>query len=214
MPLRLNLYHEIEKKKALKRRDPLKISIASLIAVAVGFAGYYFYQLGVQSSLSSELAGVQSEYNSIAAKAEIAQKRADEMAATLKTSETLVKRIEGRFYWAPVLETLAQSVPRDVQITRLAGEVASEGTKRCSLTVDGLAAGAEPRKVAEDLRRILGEKFATKFKEVTSTFRSLEDSPEMVKLDGAQLPTATFAITIQMQTEEEPAPVAGYEKKK
>ena len=34
MALRLNLYHEVIKAKALKRRDPLKISIYALSAIA------------------------------------------------------------------------------------------------------------------------------------------------------------------------------------
>jgi hypothetical protein len=40
---------------------------------------------------------------------------------------------------------------------------------------------------------------------VSSTFRSLEDGKETVKLDGQDQPTATFAINVQISTGEAPA---------
>jgi hypothetical protein len=114
--------------------------------------------------------------------------------------------VEGRFYWATVLDQLTQIVPREIQITRLAGDLTSDKARRCTITIEGLSAGAEPRKVAEDLRRALAEKFTPKYKNVSATFRSLEDGKDMARLDGQQLPTALFAINLQMVTGEEDAP--------
>lgn len=199
MALHLNLFHEVQKQQALRRRDPLKLSLYGLGAVALCFAGYYFLQLGKQSSLASENKRVQAEQSALAPKAEQAQKRADEISAMLTTSKKLVERMDGRLYWAPLLETLTQAVPAEIQLTRLAGDAQSEGSKRCTLSIDGIAAGAEPRQVAEEFRRSIAEKFDGSFKGATATFRTLEDSPEVVKLNGHNAPTATFSINIQFQ---------------
>jgi hypothetical protein len=114
-----------------------------------------------------------------------------------------VKRIEGRFYWAPVLEQITALVPREVQITKLAGEIQGEAVKKCQVTVDGLSAGADPRKVAEELRQSITETFSKKFRGVEAKFRTLEDGTELVMLDGQKWPTANFAINVQFQSGEE-----------
>lgn len=206
MALHLNLFHEIEKQKALNRRDPLKLSMIGLGLVAAGFAGFYLWELTVQHGLSSELDAKQAEYNKLKPQAEAAQKKEQELSGTAKLSEALVKHVEGRFYWATVLDDLTQIVPREIQVTKLTGEMSQDKARRCTITVEGLSAGAEPRKVAEDLRRALASKFTPKYKNVTATFRSLEDGKDQARLDGQQLPTALFAINLQMVTGEEDAP--------
>jgi hypothetical protein len=123
-----------------------------------------------------------------------------------------VQRIEGRFYWAPVLQQITQLVPREVQIVKMVGDVQGERVKKASVTLDGISAGSDPRRVAEELRTSIAEEFAKTYKNVSSTFRSLEDGTELVKLDGKMAPTATFAINVQLTAGEEavetPAPRA------
>lgn len=206
MALRLNLRHEIAKQKARNRRDPLKLSMFGLGAVAACFAGYYAVQLGVSHSLNSDLASVQGEYDGLKAKAAAAQKREEELNRSIKLSEALVKRVENRFYWANVLDSVSQAVPREIQITKLAGNIGTDKAKKCTINVEGVSAGAEPRKVAEDLRRALTERFSAKYKNVTAKFESLDDGKDLARLDSQQLPTAIFSINLQMQTGEEEAP--------
>ena len=213
MPLRLNLYHEVIKAKALKRRDPLKISIYVLSAIAALCAGWYFYQLFTMHSLTDELRRVKGEFDNLERDAKSSRKREEELGLQARTSTQLAQRMEGRFYWAPILSDIMQVVPRDVQITRMGGDVSGEGLRRCTLSLDGLAAGADPRRVAEDLRTAIAEKFSVNYKNVTSTFRTLEDGTEMVTLDGKQMPTATFAITVQLYSGEEKAAAAQRKKK-
>jgi hypothetical protein len=117
----------------------------------------------------------------------------------LNSSKKLVDRIEGRLHWAPILETLVQTVPAEIQITRLTGDSSGDDTRRCTMSIDGMAAGTEPRQVAEEFRRTIAEVFGERFKEVTSTFRTLEDGPTTVKLKGQPAPTATFSINIQLE---------------
>ena len=206
MALHLNLYHEVQKQKALQRRDPLKFAVMGLAVVAASFAGYYLLQLTSQRSVSNDLKRLEQEYATLSKKADESKKREEEASATIKVGDTLVKRMEQRFYWAPVLASIAQIVPPQVQLTKLAGDVSNDGAKRCTLTLDGIAAGEDPRKVAEDLRRSLSEQFSTRYKSVTSVFRSLEDSPETVSLQGKKVPTAIFGINVVMQAGESQPP--------
>lgn len=211
MALHLNLYHEIQKQKALQRRDPLKFAIMGLAAVALMLAGYYLLQLNSLRVATNELKGLESEYATLGPKAEAAKKRAAEAETTVKVGDMLVKRMEGRFYWAPVLADIVRITPRDVQVSRLSGDVTGEDTKRCTLTIDGVAAGEDSgnaRKVAEDFRRALEDQFRERDKGAKATFRSLEDAADTVTLNGKKLPTAVFGITITMQISEEPAPAA------
>ena len=203
MALRLNLYHEVIKAKALKRRDPLKISIYVLSGIAALCTCWYVLQVIQMSSLASELAKVKGEYRKMEPVAKAAKKREDELAGQAKLSAQLERRMEGRFYWAPVLAQIMQIVPREVQVTRMGGDVSGENLRRCIITIDGLSAGTDPRKVAEDLRTALAEKLSPNYKSVTSTFKTLEDGTEMVMLDGKQMPTATFAINVQLYAGEE-----------
>ena len=214
MALHLNLYHEVNKAKAIKRRDPLKLSLYGLAAVIAGFASYYVIELVKLHTINTELSMVKGEFTKLEPLAKTAKKREDELNAQMKSGDLLVKKVENRFYWAPMLEQIMQVVPREVQVTRLAGDIAGDGLRRCSLSLDGLSAGADARKVAEDLRTALAEKFSATFKNVTSKFRSLEDGTEMVMLDGRQTPTAIFGISVEFQTGADPAAAPTARKKK
>ena len=200
MALHLNLYHEVNKAKAIKRRDPLKLALYGLAAVVAGFVGYYVLELVKLHQINSQLTYVKGEFTKLEPLAKTAKKREEELNTQMKSGDLLVKKIENRFYWAPMLEQVMQVVPREVQVTHLAGDIAGEGQRHCAITLDGLSAGADARKVAEDLRTALAEKFSTSFKNVTSKFRSLEDGTEMVMLDGKQVPTAMFAISLELTT--------------
>lgn len=213
MALRLNLYHEVLKAKALKRRDPLKISIYGLSIIAALCASWYLIQLVRMYSLNDQLAKVKADFDKVEPAAKAAKKREEELSGQSLASSQLEKRIEGRFYWAPILAEIMQTVPREVQITRMSGDISGEGLRRCSITIDGLSAGPDPRRVAEELRTAIAEKFSPNYKNVTSTFKTLEDGTELVMLDGKQLSTATFAINIQLFTGEEKV-IAPVRKKK
>ena len=213
MALHLNLYHEIEMLHAQRARDPLKISLMLLGFLAAGFACYYLWQLGKLASLDRELARVRADFAAIESLAKTAGEQEATLQATITTGESLARRIEGRFYWAPVLEQLIKVVPPEVQITKVLGESAGDAVKQCQITIEGISAGADPRRVAEDLRLALTDALGTKYKNVTSSFRQLEEGANHIQIDGKDWPTATFAITIQLQhgekTQATPAPRTG-----
>ena len=214
MALHLNLYHETITAKAIKRRDPLKLSMYGLAAVVAGFASYYVIELVKLHSINNSLATVKEEFAKLEPLAKMAKKREEELKAQMKSGDLLVKKVENRFYWAPMLDQIMQVVPREVQVTRLAGEIAGDGVRHCTIALDGLSAGADARKVAEDLRTAIAEKFSTGYKNVTSKFRSLEDGTEMVLLDGKQVPTAMFAISVDLYAGAEPTSVQPARNKK
>ncbi len=206
MPLVLNLHHEIDRQRAIKRRDPLKFAMMGLGVIVLGFAGYYVYDLAEVHAMETERSTAEAEYKKLEKKAELAKKEEEELNLSMKSCETMVKRVEGRFYWAPVLGALMQVVPREVQITKLSGDVSGDLPRRCSITVEGIAAGSEPRKLAEELRKSLNDQFAPKYRNVVASFRTLEDSNEQVKINGQPAKTADFAITVQLQFGDEPPP--------
>jgi hypothetical protein len=203
MALRLNLYHEVIKAKALQRRDPLKISIYGITGLLACFAFWYFFQLVRMHAINEDYHKVKAEFDRLEPQAKTAKKREEELNLLSASSGRVVKRIEDRFYWAPLLAEFTQVVPREVQITRLGGDITGTDLRRCAFTVEGLAAGADPRRVAEDLRTAIAERLSSKYKNVSSTFKTLEDGTEMVMLDGKQVSTATFAIIVQLYTGEE-----------
>ena len=215
MSLRLNLYHEIHQARSARKRDPLKISLYILGGVVAGFAALYAVELGRYASVALELSRKQAEFAKLEPEAAAAKKREDSFQETQKINTKLVKGIEDRFYWAPVLQQVATLVPREVQINKLSGEVQGTGLRKCQLTVDGLSAGGDPRRVAEELRQSIAESFAKTFRAVDVKFRNLDDGSELVMLDGRQSPTASFAISVNFESGEEPAtaPAPGARKK-
>jgi Tfp pilus assembly protein PilN len=198
MAIHLNLYHEVLKNKALKRRDPLKISIYALAAIAACCAGWYTFQLVTMHGINDAYLTRKAEWDKAEPAAKQAKKKEDELTMRAGMSVQIVKRMEERFYWAPLLAQLTQVVPREVQITRLSGEVIGEHIRHCSMTIDGISAGADPRRVAEALRTAVAERLSPQYTAVTSTFKTLDDGAETVMLDGRQVGTAVFAINVQL----------------
>lgn len=208
MSLRLNLNHEILQAERLRKRDPLKLSMIGLSVIGAGFACFYFFQLAKMGVISQEYAHKKAAFDTISPKAVAAKTREDELALTIRAGDSMVQRIEGRFHWAPMIEQLVNAVPPEVQITKFSGDVQGEKVKKCRLTIDGLSAGTDPRKVAEELRTSIAESFGRKYKNVTSSFRSLEDGVETAQLNGIASQTATFAINVEFQGSEEIAQAA------
>ena len=206
MALRLNLYHEITKERALKRRDPLKISIYVLSSIAAICAAWYTIELIRYHAYLEDYNQKKAQFDKIEPQGKIAKKKQDELTAKANQSIVMGKRIEDRFYWAPLLSQLSQVVPREVQITRMGGEVSNDALRHCALTIDGLAAGPDPRRVAEELRTAIAQRLSPHWPNVTSTFKSLEDGSETVLLDGRQMPTATFTINVSFHNVEAATP--------
>lgn len=197
MALNINLYHEIQRARKQEQYDPLKISMMCLGVAALCLASWYLMRLTETNKAREEYATHQAEMAKLQPQAAAAKTAEAELTKTIQLAEQFTKRIEERFYWAPVVEVIAGVIPRNVQITKLVGDVrSSDSPRRVGMSIDGIAAGQHPRKVAEDIRLAVTDALGRKFKGVTASFRSLDDSIERVNLDGTEMGTAIFSIGV------------------
>lgn len=207
MPLHVNLYHEVQRQELARRRDPLRLGMLGLLVIAVGFVVNYFIVLGQAHVVGSQYAVLADEYSKLEPKAKAATARQDELNQQISASDTLMRNVDSRFYIAPVLDQILQSVPRSVQLTHVGAEVSADDKTRSSLDISGISSAVEPRKEAEALRTALVTKLGAKFKSANAVFKSLDDSDQVVILDGKRLPTANFTIQIQLvKTDADAAP--------
>ena len=121
MPLTLNLLHEEQKQLQARQRDPLKLGLLGLVGIALLFMGYYAYRLIGANALDGQLHARQAEWARQEPLSRAALAQETELNLTLSAAAAVTKRIEGRFYWAPLLETLQRVVPPGVQILSLSG---------------------------------------------------------------------------------------------
>ena len=201
MALHINLYNEIQKAELARRRDPLKLASFAGIAFAVLLAFYYLYRWNAVSGVDSEAKRLLAEWSKVEPRQKQAIAQEQDLRNQQKANQLLVERVQNRFYWGPIFEELASVVPRNVQITSLVGD-ADLQKPPVTLLLAGVAAGQEPRTVAEQFRLALQQKLAATRKEVLVSFdaNSLEDSPNTISLDGKSLATATFKIRVQLRS--------------
>jgi Tfp pilus assembly protein PilN len=115
----------------------------------------------------------------------------------------MMKNVDSRFYWAPVLDQILRSVPRTVQLTHVSADTPPDANATTSvLSITGISSAEEPRKEAEALRTALEARLSGQFKSVTSVFKNLDDSDQIVMLDGRRLATANFTIDFQLQAKD------------
>lgn len=197
MALHINLYHEIRSQEEERRRDPFKLALLAGILIALAFFCYYVYRAGVVHGVEARLAGLQEEQAKLQPQADAAKTREAELIIQQKADAALIDRLQNRFYWAPFLGQIAAAVPRNVQITSLTADLTARKGP-VNLLLAGVAAGRQPRTVAEAFRLNLAQKMAASFYNVSATFdaNSLEDSLELVELDGQPFATATFKIRL------------------
>lgn len=196
--LTLNLLHEEQKQLQARQRDPLKLGLLALAGIAVLFMGYYVYRLVDANSVAGVLRARQAEWNRQQPLAAAAQTQETELNQTIAAAAAVSKRIEGRLYWAPLLETLQRAVPPGVQINNFSGNNELSG-ERVTLVVDGVAAGPEPRAAAEMFRIGLAEALGKTFPGPSASFRTLEEAKDTALLDGKPTPTAKFSIDLNLK---------------
>jgi sporulation protein YlmC with PRC-barrel domain len=139
MALQLNLLHEQFTEDRQRQRDPLKIGIMVLVGLAALLVLYYMWSAYQTLHIKARLSALERDWAKVEPKVTAAQKRMQELNDIINTTRVLDDRIEGRFFWAPLLERIAGCVAPNTQLT------------------DEFAVGREPRAVAEDLRQMLIE---------------------------------------------------------
>lgn len=155
MALQLNLLHEQFTEERQRQRDPLKIGIMVLAALAGLLVLYYMWSAYQTLHIKARLAALERDWAKVEPKVTAAQKRMQELNGIINATRALDDYIESRFFWAPLLERIAGCVAPNTQLTSLNGS--ADPNKGVDLVIDGFAAGREPRAVAEDFRQMLIE---------------------------------------------------------
>ena len=205
MAINLDLYHEIRSAQKVAKRDPLKLGVYALIVLAILMGIYYTWRLADAHSKQQAFATVQTTWAKVSKQQTAAAARETECEETIKNATIFQDRTDHRFLWAPLLSVVAQTVPKNVQLTKLTGTVTGDKNDktsgapptRCSMEIDGIAAGKIPREAAERFRVSLQSHFASHYKEAAASFKSLDDSAATVPLGDERLNTATFSIRIE-----------------
>jgi hypothetical protein len=202
MPLHVNLYHEVLRQERDRQRDPLRLGMLGLLVIAIGFVANYFIVLAQAHVVGSQYQTQQAIFAALDPKAQAAKARQAELNDEITASDTMLKAVESRFYWAPVLDQVLKTVPRTVQLTHVGTDASGNTAGSSLLSITGISSGLEPRKEAEALRTALEARLSGQFKSVTSVFKNLDDSDQIVMLDGRRLATANFTIDFQLQAKD------------
>ena len=197
MPLTINLLHEQQFLLKQRQRDPLKLGFYALGGVAALFILYYGARFARSSALASNLRQRQAVWAKQEPAAQAAETQEKEASGQVASAALVTKRIDGRFYWAPLLETLLKAVPSYVQIVNLTGSNETKADK-IDLTLEGIVAGDVPRLVADKFRGELTAALTRVYPGVETSFRGLEENATTVNVNGKAAPTARFTIEIKM----------------
>ena len=198
MALHLNLLHEEISEQRQRQRDPLKIGMMVIGALGALMLLYYLWNAYKVLEIRNRLSQAQHDWAKVEPKVTAAQKRSAELNAIISTTKVLDGMIDGRFYWAPFLEKLSRCVALNAQLTSVDGSVQDDG--RITLSVDGLAAGREPRAAAEELRQLLLEQLSQGYHDVKVEFKALEDLDTIVNIGGSNQNMARFGLNVTFST--------------
>jgi hypothetical protein len=205
MALHLNLLHEQILEQRQRQRDPLKIGMLILMGCGVMMFLYYSWNAYRTLEIKARLNAIERNWAKVEPKVTSAQKRVNELQGMVKTTRTLDDYIENRFFWAPFLQKVARCVAPNAQLTSLEGSVLDDN-KSVNVTIEGIAAGREPRAAAEDMRQLLLEQLGQSYSEVKIEFKALEDLDTMVNLGGTHMPTARYTLAINFNPAPAPKP--------
>jgi hypothetical protein len=179
MALHLNLLHEEIAEQRQRQRDPLKLGMMALAGLGVLMMAFYMWKAYQTLEIKSRLGAVEADW----------AKRAEELREIISTTTVLDSMIEERFYWAPFLQKLSRCIAPNAQLTSIDGSISDE-TKQVTVTIEGIAAGREPRAAAEELRQLLAEQLDESYSDVKVEFKTLEDLDTIVSVAGVNMPMA------------------------
>ena len=198
MALHLNLLHEEILEQRQRQRDPLKIGMMVLGALGALMLLYYMWNAYKTLEIRNRLGQAQRDWAKVEPKVTAAQKRSAELNSIISTTKVLDGIIDGRFYWGPFLEKLSRCVALNAQLTNIDGTVLEDN--KVSVTIEGLAAGREPRAAAEELRQLLLEQLGQGYNETKVEFKTLEDLDTIVNIGGSNLGMAHFGLSVTFTT--------------
>lgn len=198
MALHLNLLHEEILEQRQRQRDPLKIGMLVLIGIGGLLLLYYVWSAYRTLEIKSRLAALDRNWAKVEPDVTAAQKRVAELNDVITTTRALDDYIENRFFWGPFLQKVAECVAPNTHLTAITGTVL-EDNKGIEVILEGMAAGREPRSVAEDLRQMLFEQLKKEHSEVKVGFKSLEDVDQIVMVGGTHMAMARYILSVSFK---------------
>lgn len=198
MAIRINLFHEEQNREVQRKRDPLKLGMFAIAFVLGVIVLYHFVKMAESSRLQSQLNSLQQEWSTKEAEMKAAIKAQEDSLNAVNRAEALKKVVEERFLWGGVFQVVMDVVPLEVQLKSFAGTSEAQ-SDNVTIILEGVAAGNEPRSVAENLRRNLGEKLNELYGTAEVAFTLLENDDLQVVLDEQKLSTARFAIRASLK---------------
>lgn len=217
MALHLNLLHEEILEQRQRQRDPLKIGMMVLAGIGSLLVVYYLWNVFRTLEIKSRLSTLNRDWAKVEPSVTAAQKRVAELNEAIKTTRALDDYIDNRFFWGPFLQKVAECVAPNTQLTGMTGAVLDEN-KGVNVSIEGVAAGREPRSVAEDLRQMLLEQLKKAYSDVKVEFKSLEDVDQIVIVSGTHMSMAHYTLNITFQpqavSKAVPASTPGRNRKK
>lgn len=199
MALSINLLHEKHKLERQRQRDPLKLGVYFLGAIVACFLAYYLIAWAGSQGKFNQRDDLRAQWEKKQREtAQVTQLETD-MKLTAAASTILGNRIEKRFFWAPVLDLLYRIVPPEIQVSNFNGANPRRGDF-ATVQLDGASAGPEPRAVAEKFRTAMITALSAKYRDVTVSFRQLEEQPGItMKVEGQDLPSAKFTLDLKFR---------------
>jgi hypothetical protein len=208
MALHLNLLHEEIFEQRQRQRDPLKLGMMALGAIGALMLAYYLWNAYKVLEIRNRLGQAQHDWAKVEPKVSAAQKRSAELNSIISTTRVLDSMIDGRFFWGPFLEKLSRCVAMNAQLSNIDGTVLEDG--KISVSIEGVAAGREPRAAAEELRQLLIEQLGQGYSDVKVEFKALEDLDTIVNIGGTNMAMARFGINATFSTAAaKPSPTPG-----
>jgi hypothetical protein len=199
MALHLNLLHEEILEQRQRQRDPLKIGVMVLIALGGLLFLYYMVTAYRTLEIKTRLSAVERDWAKVEPKVTAAQKRSAELNEIIKTTRVLDDYIDKRFFWAPLLQQIAHCVAPNTQLNSIEGVVLDDN-KGVTVSIEGVAAGREPRAAAEDLRQMLVEQLGKTYREVKVEFKGLEDLDTIVNVGGTNMAMAHYILIVSFNS--------------
>ena len=209
MALHLNLLHEQIAETRQRQRDPLKLGIMLIGTIGALMLAFYMWKAYETLAIKNRLSVVQSEWAKVEPKVTAAQKRSKELTTIISTTKALDTFMESRFYWAPFLEKVSRCVAPNAQLLSMQGSVDEE--QKVVVSLEGTAAGREPRAAAEEFRQLLLEQLSTSYQNVKVEFKALEDLDTLINVAGTNMPVARYTLGVTFTTRpsaDAPAPAA------
>ncbi len=212
MAISINLLHEKHAQERQRQRDPLKLGVYVLGGIIACFLFYYLFAWFSAQRIFSQRDDLKGRWEKKQREAAAVTQLEIDLKSTAAASTALNNRIEKRFFWGPMLDTIYRVVPPEIQLVNFGGSNPRRADA-ITMQLDGISAGAEPRAVAEKFRLALLGALDAKYREIrekaglpaqpsgiSCLFRQLEDQPGVnAKFDGKDLPTAKFVMDVKLR---------------